>query len=188
MAEALVVYATSEGHTARIAERIGQRLTERGDTAQVRAVADAPADLSLFDLVVVGASIHVGKHQPEVLEWATTHRDELDRSHSAFFSVSMTSSSHTPESEEQAEQYVSEFAEATGWHPELVGLFGGALLYTQYGFVKRKIIRTIAKRNDLGTDTHRDYDYTDWEDVDHFAMGCAALVTGDTETARGDIQ
>lgn len=186
--DALVLYATSEGHTATIAERIAQRLAERGDAVEIHAVAEAPEDLSRFALIIVGASIHVGKHQPEVVSFTKEHLDDLQRARSAFFSVSMTSSSHTPEAEQQADEYVQAFTQETGWQPDLVGLFGGALLYTQYGFVKRRLIKTIAKKNALGTDTHRDYDYTDWDDVDHFAMGCAALVVADTESARGDIR
>jgi len=52
----------------------------------------------------------------------------------------------------------------------MVGLFGGALLYTQYGFIKRRLIKKIARdKGTLDTDTSHDYVYTDWESVKHFA-------------------
>ena len=44
---------------------------------------------------------------------------------------------------------------------------GGALLYTHYGFVKRHMMKRIArdKPGNLGTDTSRDYVYTEWDGV-----------------------
>jgi menaquinone-dependent protoporphyrinogen IX oxidase len=50
---------------------------------------------------------------------------------SAFFSVSLAAHGDTAE----AENYVEEFEQDTGWRPTVVALFGGALLYTEYGFL-----------------------------------------------------
>ena len=58
----------------------------------------------------------------------------------------------------------------TGWRPRKIGRFAGALLYTQYGFFKRWIMRRIARdKGSPDTDTSRDYVYTDWESVKGFA-------------------
>jgi len=52
----------------------------------------------------------------------------------------------------------------------MVGIFAGALRYTQYGFVKRHLIKKISKdKASADLDTSRDYEYTDWNDVRHFA-------------------
>jgi len=52
----------------------------------------------------------------------------------------------------------------------MVGVFGGALLYTKYGFVKRRLMTKIARdKGTLDTDTSHDYVYTDRESVKHFA-------------------
>jgi menaquinone-dependent protoporphyrinogen oxidase len=51
----------------------------------------------------------------------------------------------------------------------MVALCGGALLYTQYGFVKRHVMKKIARdTGNLGTDTSRDYVYTEWDGVKRF--------------------
>jgi menaquinone-dependent protoporphyrinogen IX oxidase len=62
----------------------------------------------------------------------------------------------------EIEDYIERFEEETGWHPEKVGIFAGALLYSQYGFIKRRMM----KRKD--TVTSRDYEYTDWNEVQRF--------------------
>ena len=49
-------------------------------------------------------------------------------------------------------------------------MFGGALLYTHYGFIKRLIMKKIAgDKGSLDTDTSRDYVYTEWDGVKRFA-------------------
>ncbi|WP_347897828.1 flavodoxin domain-containing protein [Arthrobacter sp. CC3] len=71
---------------------------------------------------------------------------------------------------ENAESYVENFEAETGWRPAQVGLFGGALLYTQYGFIKRHVMKKIASdKGTLDTDTSRDYVYTEWDGVKRFA-------------------
>ena len=52
-----------------------------------------------------------------------------------------------------------------------VALFAGALPYTQYGLVKRHMMRKIVgdKPGHLGTDISRDYVYTEWDGVKRFA-------------------
>src|SRR5215212_510950 len=79
-------------------------------------------------------------------------------------------SEHTEEARAQTEGYVERFLEETGWHPDMVGIFAGALRYTQYGFIKRHLMKKISKDGgSADTDTSRDYEYTDWNDVRHFA-------------------
>jgi menaquinone-dependent protoporphyrinogen oxidase len=50
-------------------------------------------------------------------------------------------------------------------------MFGGALLYTPYRFIKRHMLKTIArdKPGNLGLDLSRDYVYTEWDAVKRFA-------------------
>ena len=90
--------------------------------------------------MIVGASIHMGKHDKHVVDFVRKNHDILARVPSAFFSVSLAAHGDTSE----AEGYVEQFEEETGWRPDKVALFGGALLYTQYGFVKRHMMKKIA--------------------------------------------
>ena len=104
-----------------------------------------------YDGVIVGASIHMGKHDKHVVDFVRKNQDTLARLPSAFFSVSLAAHGDTAE----AEGYVDQFEEETGWRPDKVALFGGALLYTQYGFIKRHMMKKIAgdKPGNLGTDS-----------------------------------
>ena len=77
MAVFLVLYATGEGQTEKVATRIAEALRERGHEATLADAAKVPADLVLDDVdaVLVGASIHVGKHQPEARRFVEANRD-----------------------------------------------------------------------------------------------------------------
>ncbi|MGN6443529.1 MAG: flavodoxin domain-containing protein [Arthrobacter sp.] len=167
MAKILIPYGTTEGQTARIAEYISDVLQARGHGADTLDLKHADHDLPEgYDGVIVGASIHAGKHEGFVADFVRRNRDPLEHMPAALFSVSL--SAHADP--EEAQKYVSEFEDATGWHPSTVAVFGGALLYTQYGFLKRMMMKKIvSSQGSADTDTGRDYIYTEWDGVRRFA-------------------
>jgi menaquinone-dependent protoporphyrinogen oxidase len=172
MSNVLVLYGTTEGHSASIAQRIAETLRAQGHEADVRDAGSAPVSLTPYDAAVVGSSVHMSKHDKHVVGFVKQHRDELERLPSAFFSVSLAAHGDLDE----AQRYVGQFEQDTGWRPTRLVLFGGALTYTRYGFLKRRLMRRIAraKPGELGLDLSRDYDYTEWDDVDRFAQQLAS--------------
>jgi menaquinone-dependent protoporphyrinogen oxidase len=162
-----IAYATSEGQTARIAAHVADVVRSHGHQAdEVDLKVSGPLSPSGYDGVVVGSSIHLGHHDKRVHDYVREHRDALDRVPSAFFSVSLAAHGD----EREAQRYVDEFEEQTGWRPAKVAMFSGALLYTRYGFLKRRMMKRIArdKPGGLGTDVSRDYVYTEWDAVTRF--------------------
>ena len=77
----------------------------------------------------------------------------------------MRAASPPPADREGAEQLARTFLDRTGWQPGQVAAVAGQLAYTKYGWVMRWIIKRIARRGGLATDTTRDHDYTDWTQV-----------------------
>ncbi|XAS65049.1 flavodoxin domain-containing protein [Micrococcaceae bacterium Sec5.8] len=166
MANIYIPFGTVEGQTARIAEYIAYVLREHGHearTADLQTSGDAlPQEC---DGVIVGASVHMGKHEEFVTDFVRANKAALERLPSALFSVSLAAHGD----EENAEGYVQKFEQETGWRPAHVGLFGGALLYTQYGFLKRHMMKKITRdKGSADLDISRDYVYTEWAGVKHF--------------------
>jgi menaquinone-dependent protoporphyrinogen oxidase len=180
MMKVLIPYGTTEGLTARISEYVADVIRGHGheaDAVDLKGSADPKPNG--YDAVIVGASIHMGKHEDYVRDFVRKNRDELGRLPSAFFSVSLAAHDNM----EEAEGYIEEFVRETGWRPAKVGLFGGALLYTHYGFIKRHLMKKIARdKGNPDTDTSRDYVYTEWDGVKHFVE--EFLGTLDPEAAR----
>ena len=130
MTKILIAYGTTEGQTARIADHLAGVIRSRGFEAQavdLKRSKDLP--LNGYNAVIVGGSIHMGKHQDEVADFVRTNRAALEGLPSAFFSVGLAAHGDM----ENAEAYVANFEQQTGWHPAKVGLFSGALLYRKYG-------------------------------------------------------
>jgi menaquinone-dependent protoporphyrinogen oxidase len=173
---ALVAYATTHGHTGKIAGRIGAVLEDSGLEVTVHdARKGSVPSLAGFGLVVAGASIHGGHHQAALVDWARSEADALNQRPSAFFSVCLAVADDTDESRAAASGYLASFEEETGWSPRLKTTCAGALQYLEYDFWTRLLIRTMMKRGGHPTDASRDYDYTDWDAVEAFARECAAL-------------
>jgi menaquinone-dependent protoporphyrinogen oxidase len=168
MKKILLTYGTTEGQTATIADFIADVLRGHGHDVTMTDVKDMDDTIpDGYDAVIVGASIHMAKHDKHVVDFVAKNHDTLARMPAAFFSVSLAAHGDTVE----AEGYVEQFQKETGWRPDKVALFGGALLYTQYGFIKRHLMKRIAghKPGNLGTDLSRDYVYTEWDGVRRFA-------------------
>lgn len=177
MSKILVTYASKHGHTARIVARIAERLEESGAEVVVRDVLSDPvAEVHAFDAVVVGASIHMGHHQPEAVEWVRQHATELNAMPSGLFSVCLVAADDTEESAQAARAYIDDLLEDTGWQTHVTTTFAGALQYLEYDFMTRLLMRLLMARGGHDTDTAHDHDYTDWDAVDRFADEIAALV------------
>jgi menaquinone-dependent protoporphyrinogen oxidase len=170
MPRALILYATTEGHTARIAHRIAQVLGDHGHAVEAHPADAAPADLdpAAYDGVIVGASIHYGRHPRYLHALLRPHRATLAAMPGAFFSVSLSAGG--PGAKPEATQhYLDTFLRQVGWRPQQTAIVAGALQYSRYGVFKRLLVRMFVGVAGGDTDTSRDYEYTDWDAVERFA-------------------
>lgn len=174
-ARLLLVYHSVEGQTARVAERIAATVRAAGDTIDVYDADDAPAPGD-HQLVVLGDSIHAGRHSRSLERYATRHRDQLSAVPVALFQVSLTSANDDAAHTAEAQRLVHTFLEHTGIEPDIVGLFAGALAYTRYGWFKRTLMKRVAAAEDGDSDTSTDHEYTNWDAVDEFAGDTLRLV------------
>lgn len=173
MSNVLIVYATGEGQTAKIARHIAATLNGAGHTTELLDAAShrTPLDLERFQVVVVGGPVHAGGYPRSLVRFVREHRRLLESVRAVFFSVSLAVLSRTSDGRAQTLQVVDAFVKRTGWRPERVELFAGALPYTKYNFVTRFIMRRIVAKEGGDVDTSRDYEYTDWSAVERFARG-----------------
>ena len=176
MPRILIVYASTHGHTGRIAARIAAVLEAAGADADLRAVADAgDCDPRAYDAVIAGGSIHLGSHQDELVAWARGNARLLNGRPSAFFSVCLAVADDSDEAREQARTWIDDFADDTGWTPRVTASFAGALQYCEYDPFTRLLMRLLMARGDHPTDIRQDVDYTDWAAVEAFARTVADL-------------
>jgi menaquinone-dependent protoporphyrinogen oxidase len=176
MRDVLVFYATTEGQTRRIAERIASDMRARGFNSRTIDVMNPDGARIVWDNVrgvILGASLHAGRHQHTAAAFAKAFRHRLNMYPSAFFSVSLSAASANPEEVETAARLAREFPAAAGWTPSEIACFAGRLAYTHYGWLTRQIMKRIAKKEGGPTDTARDHELTDWDAVARFTTRMA---------------
>ncbi len=179
MASFLVLYGTGEGQTSKVAEKVVDTFTRRGHAAEaVDVESSSNIAVDVFDAVVVGSSVHYGKHNKAVREFVNENAEALKALPTAFFQLSLSAAVEDEKRRADTADYIDGFLEDTGWKPDRIGVFGGALRYSKYGFLKRLVMKRIAKGATGDTDTSRDYEYTDWDEVEAFANDFAAFVEG----------
>jgi len=172
MYEVPVFYATTEGQTHRIAERLAGRIREHGLNAQAIQIGSAHAEAVDWDNVrgvCLGASIHMQKHQPAAVRFAEAHAHRLSAHPSLFFSASLAAASKNAKEVAAARKLAQRFADETGWQPSHIASVAGRLAYAQYGWLKRFLMRRIAIKEGGSGDTSRDHEYTDWQQVSALA-------------------
>ena len=178
MSRILIAYGTTEGHTRAIADAIGKALQVRGLEADVVEAGTFEPVMDQYAAVIVAASVHTGKYQAGVVKWVRRHAPELNARPSAFVSVSLgILQKSDPAVAKDLDAIVKRFTMATGWRPNEVKHVAGALLYTHYNFFIRWIMKRIVAKAGGDTDTSKDYDYTDWNDVRDFAEGFGRRLT-----------
>jgi menaquinone-dependent protoporphyrinogen oxidase len=169
----LIAYGTNHGQTARIAQHMAEVLRQEQIEVVVSPVRHLGAvRLTDFDGAILGASITFGRHQREVSRFAQRHLATLDAMPSAFFSVCMAAAN--PEKAPEVRAYMDAFARVTGWYPGMTASIAGSISYTRYGFLTRWLVRRIVGSQGGPTDTSRDWERTDWAQVERFAHDFAA--------------
>lgn len=178
----LVAYASTHGHTGRIARRIADGLSAHDlvvDVQQLPSHGSGPSP-EAFDAVVVAGSLHAGHHQASVVRWIKHHRDAIAARPNGLVSVSLTAAEQTEEAQAEAQACVDTLVEDTGWIPDVVSLVGGALQYREYDVFTRLLMRTIARHHGQSGDVSHDIDLTDWDAVDRFAADLAARLAAES--------
>jgi len=180
MGRILVLYATVDGQTGRIAEHMAAALVQAGHEVKVRpaSIPHAADDAALFDGVILGASIRHGRHAKYVTPLVRDCLKALAVP-TAFFSVCLSAGGPGARPE-AARRYVDRLLRETGWQPTQVRSFGGALRYRRYSAFNRWMIRFIMSVTGGDTDTSREYEYTDWQAVSDFARQFGARLRAET--------
>jgi menaquinone-dependent protoporphyrinogen oxidase len=164
----LIVYATLEGHSRKIAEWIADRVRANGDNCPVIEASALRGTINVagHDAVMIIAPVHQRAHPEAILDFVSAHRDGLNAKPSAFISVSLSAAFDAGHAE--ARSYVDHLLECTGWQPTATHQAAGALCYDEYDYFKEQIIRHIVLRGLGAADVKGDHDFTDWKALGRF--------------------
>lgn len=153
MNSVLVLFGTTSGCTAGVAEKVGETLGESGAKVAVLPVSDKP-DPSAYDAVVVGSGVRAGQWHGTARTWVTEHATTLKDRPVAFFTCGLTITDAEKESEVRA--YTDGLIESTGVTPVDVGLFAGWNEPKAFKMPERLIMKVMKAPEG---------DFRDWEAI-----------------------
>jgi|SRR5271165_178905 len=166
-----IFYASREGQSRRIAERIAARLTAQDTPAVLHDLA--AGDVRDRDgLAVLVAPVRYGKHLPEAERFLAGFQGR--DAPLVFLSVNLTARKPGKQSAE-TNQYLLKALLRHKLKPLLAEAIAGRLDYPRYGWLDRTMIRLIMKMTGGPTDPTAVVEYTDWNRVDAIADEIAQL-------------
>ena len=140
MSNVLVAYASRYGSTAEVAQAIAKELCGRGQTVTVCAVEDV-TDLSVYDAVVIGSAIRMGRWLPAATNFVQTNQATLRSMPTAFFTVHMLATDESEASRQQRTSYTA--VERSVVQPSAEAFFAGVIDPQKLNLMERVMVKMV---------------------------------------------
>jgi menaquinone-dependent protoporphyrinogen oxidase len=159
----LIAYATTEGQTRKIAEKIANQVRELGHVAELADIERKRRGINIdeFDAVIIAASVHQRDHQDAIEVFVTACRAALNAKPTMFLSVSLSAA--FDEGRGEALDYVARFVGQTGWTPGVSLPVAGALRNEAYDYFQQQILEHVVLKNREVDRLERNHEFTDWK-------------------------
>jgi len=159
---ALIVYATHEGQTGKIAHFIEDELRKSGRDTRLANALEATTDIDFdgVDIVILAAPVHERRH-PKLFEaFLTAQAGELAVRHTLMLSVSLSAA--FPEGLEEAEEYLIEMKMRCRFNQDVETLVAGAVRTSEYDYFASQLVRHVVLRDRDYDPARGEYEFTDW--------------------------
>ncbi|PVZ86284.1 menaquinone-dependent protoporphyrinogen IX dehydrogenase [Serratia sp. S1B] len=167
--KALILYSSRDGQTRAIAFYIANKLQDTLNCDVISLQQADDIDLAQYQQILIGASVRYGHFHPVLKKFVKRNAAQLNQIPSAFFATNLTA--RKPEKRSpQTNAYTRKFLLSSPWQPKQCAVFAGALRYPRYRWLDRVMIRLIMKITGGETDTSKEVEYTDWQQVDRFTQ------------------
>ena len=159
----LIAYATTEGQTRKIAEKIANQVRELGHAAELVDVDRGRHKINVddFNAVIVAASVHQHDHQDAIEIFVDACLAALSTKPTMFLSVSLSAA--FDEGHREAQECIAKFIEKTGWTPGVSLPVAGALRNEEYDYFQQQILEHVVLKNRKVDHPERDHEFTDWK-------------------------
>jgi menaquinone-dependent protoporphyrinogen oxidase len=158
----LILFATIEGQTGKIARFAEQEIRKAGGEAELVDVAEKSTPLSFdgIDAVVLAAPVHERRHPERFEAILATHRSELSERPTLLLSVSLSAA--FPEGLEEAKEYIEELKMRTSCAPSAELAVAGAVRTERYDYYATQVLRYVVLRGHDYDPSAASHEFTDW--------------------------
>ncbi|MFO8086588.1 MAG: flavodoxin domain-containing protein [Bacteroidales bacterium] len=131
----IIVYASTHGSS----EKVGLALQEKlaGEVNVLNLKKAKNVDISDYERVIVGGSIHVGAIQKKVKAFYETHQEELLEKQLGLYLCCM-------DEERAAEQFEKNYPEVLRKHSSSNKLMGGEYIFERMNFLEKFMVKKIS--------------------------------------------
>lgn len=172
--KALIIYSSRDGQTRKIAHSMAETVQTKMACDVCELTSGLIPDWSVYDRVLIGASIRYGHFPPLLDLFINQHLAEIEFRINGFFAVNLTA--RKPEkSTPETNSYTQKFLIKSPWKPMHCAVFAGALRYPAYRWIDKVMIRLIMKMTGGETDTSKEIEYTNWSQVEDFAQNFSTI-------------
>jgi len=134
-----IIYASSHGTTEKVAKQIQNGLGT-DNALLVNLKTTKTVDLSLFDTVIIGGSIHAGQMQSRVKTFCKKNMVDLLRKRVGLFMVGMNEPQFDTE-------FNNAFPELLRKHAITSKCVGGEFLFEKMNFIEKLIVKKVSGIN-----------------------------------------
>lgn len=163
----LITYATKAGSTVEIAAVIGEALSKRGFTVDVKPVSEKPA-LDGYQAVLMGSAIRMGSWLPEAVDFVRKNQSVLQQLPTSIFTVHMLNYKDDETSCAARQAYTAPVRELLPDAGEV--FFRGKLDYQTLSFFDRMVARAVADPNNPPGD------FRNWNEIRNWSQSAAVLL------------
>lgn len=159
----LIGYASTEGQTRKIAEKVADQIREQGHAVELVDVGRTSShiDVDAYDAVVVAASVHQRGHQESIQDFVFANCAALNAKPALFLSVSLSAA--FDKGQDDAKNYIVLFTEQTGWTPRMSLPVAGALRSDEYDYFQQQILEHVVLKDRNVDHPEQDREFTDWK-------------------------
>lgn len=134
----IIIYATKTGVVEECAHTIKDQLDGDSAVFELKKLKNAP-DIDIYDRIIIGASIHVGNVQRQIIDFLLKNAEKLKQKEYGLFLCSLTPP-------DEATHYFEDlFPADIVSSAKALGNLGGALYFEKLNCIEKLIMRLLKK-------------------------------------------
>lgn len=133
----LILYMTTHGCTEKATRILMNHLHDDINLVNLEGIPDP--DLSTYDRIIIGGSIHMGGIQKELSRYCERNLEALLRKKVGLFLCCMF------EGDIAKKQFEEAYPAALRAHAVVTGLFGGEITFDKMNVLEKMIVKRVAK-------------------------------------------
>lgn len=134
----LIIYATKHGSSEKAANMLKEKL--KGEVVIHNITKNKSPEISNFDAIIIGGSIHAGLIQKKIKLFCQSNFDYLQKAHLGLYLCCM-------HKEEAQMQFENAYSEELRNKAIANGLFGGEFLFEKMNWFEKSIVKKVAGVN-----------------------------------------